>query len=416
MSRPTARFESSFRPAEAAQVWAALALGLVALTLAWALLHLPAFDRFQIIDTPVYQEYGEAMADGRVPYRDFEVEYPPAALPLFVLPTLAPSEHYGSVFDVLMLACAAFTIAFGLAALAALEASPARLAAAALFMGLAPLALGSVVLSRYDFWPAALVAAALAAFVSGRERVGFGVLGLAVAAKVYPAVLLPLGLAYVWRRHGPREAAVGLLAFAGVLGAVLLPFLLIAPGGLWASLSEQLGRPLQIESLGSAALLAAHRLGLYEPGVVSSHGSQNLSGALPDALAALLTIAQAAALVAVWALFARGAAAGERLLTGSAAAVAAFIAFAKVLSPQFLIWLVPLVPLVAGSTGLAACSLLGAALVTTQLWFPTRYWDVVALQRAGWLVLVRDLLLVALLGVLLAALAQGPARKVSQGA
>ena len=134
--------------------------GLVALTLAWALLHLPAFDRFQIIDTPVYQEYGEAMADGRVPDRDFAVEYPPAALPLFVLPTLAPSEHYGSVFDLLMWACAAFAIVFGLLALAALEASPARLAAAALFMGLAPLALGSVVLSRYDFWPAALVAAA----------------------------------------------------------------------------------------------------------------------------------------------------------------------------------------------------------------------------------------------------------------
>jgi hypothetical protein len=408
MSRPTARFESSFRPAEAAPVWAALALGVVALTLAWALLHLPAFDRFQIIDTPVYQEYGEAMADGQVPYRDFEVEYPPAALPLFWLPTLAPSEHYDSVFDWLMWACAAAAIVFALAALAALEASPARLAAAAVFMGLAPLALGSVVLSRYDFWPAALVAAALAAFVFGRERAGFGVLALAVAAKIYPAVLLPVALAYVWRRHGPREAALGLATFAAVLGAVLLPFLVVAPGGLWASLSDQLGRPLQLESLGSAVLLAAHQLGLYEPEVVSTHGSQNLAGALPGAFAVLLTLAQAAALIAVWALFARGGAGRERLLAGSAAAVAAFVAFAKVLSPQFLIWLVPLVPLVAGGAGLAAATLLGAALVTTQLWFPTRYWDVVALEPVGWLVLVRDLLLVALVGVLLALLARQP--------
>src|SRR5947207_10786789 len=41
-----------------------------------------------IIDTPVYEKYGDAMADGKVPYRDFRVEYPPAALPAFVLPAL----------------------------------------------------------------------------------------------------------------------------------------------------------------------------------------------------------------------------------------------------------------------------------------------------------------------------------------
>jgi hypothetical protein len=403
MSRPTARFESSFPSAEAA-VWAALALGLVTLTLAWALLHLPAFDRFQIIDTPVYQEYGEAMADGRVPYRDFEVEYPPAALPLFWLPTLAPAEHYRSVFDWLMWACAAAAVAFALAALVARDATPPRLTAAAVFMGLAPLALGSVVLSRYDFWPAALVAAAVAALVSGRERVGFGVLGLAVTAKIYPAVLLPVALAYVWRRRGPREAALGLAVFVGVVAAVTLPFLLVAADGLWESLSDQLGRPLQIESLGSALLLAADRLGVYDAEVVSTHGSQNLAGSLPDALAVLLTLGQAAALIAVWALFARGAAGEDRFLAGSAAAVAAFIAFAKVLSPQFLIWLVPLVPLVAGGAGLAAGALLGAALVTTHLWFPSRYWDVVAIEPVAWLVLVRDLVLVALLGVLLATL------------
>ena len=82
------------------------------------------------------------------------------------------------------------------------------------------------------------------------------------------------------------------------------------------------------------------------------------------------------------------------------------------LSPQFLIWLVPLVPLVAGGAGLAAAAVLAAALLTTHLWFPTRYWDVVALEPVGWLVLVRDVLLVALLAVLAAALVRG--RRVGQ--
>ena len=45
-------------------------------------------------------------------------------------------------------------------------------------------------------------------------------------------------------------------------------------------------------------------------------------------------------------------------------------------------------------------------LVTTQLWFPFRYWDVVALEPVSWLVLVRNLLLVALYAILLVTLSR----------
>jgi hypothetical protein len=134
-----------------------------------------------------------------------------------------------------------------------------------------------------------------------------------------------------------------------------------------------------------------------------SHGSQNLAGTGPDVLAVAQTILQAAALFAVWILFARGRAGAERLLLASAAALVAFVALGKVLSPQFLLWLIPIVPLVRGRRGLVASLLLGTALVLTQLWFPYRYWDL-ALGFAAfpsWLVLVRDLVLVALLALLL---------------
>ena len=56
--------------------------------------------------------------------------------------------------------------------------------------------------------------------------------------------------------------------------------------------------------------------------------------------------------------------------------------------------------------------LAAVAYVTTHLWFPSRYWDMVDLQPVGWLVLVRNLLLVALAVVLAVALATrrpGPA-------
>jgi hypothetical protein len=403
----SARSESSSRPAEAGGAGPAIALGLVLLTISWGLLHVGFWHRNPIIDTPLYQGYGEKIVDGQVPYRDFPVEYPPAALPVFVLPALAADDDYGSAFELLMWACAVATIVLLAVTLSAAGAGTVRLYAATAFAGIAPLLLGSVILTRFDLWPAALAAGALAALVSGRDRLGLGVLGLATAAKLYPAVLLPIALVWVARRRGPREAALGLGVFAVVIAAIVLPFAILSPGGVAHSLTTQLGRPLQIESLGAAILLAAHQLGLYDPTVVSTHGSQNLSGSLPGAVAAVETALQLLALVAVWLLFAHGRPDRERLLVASAAAVVAFIAFGKVLSPQFLIWLLPLVPLVGGSAGIAACWVFAGALVTTQLWFPHRYWDVVALEPAGWLVLVRDLLLVALLAVLVAAIRPG---------
>ncbi len=358
----------------------------------------------------MYQGYGDAMLAGEVPYRDFALEYPPLALPVFLLPSLGEGEAYGRLFELLMLVLGAVVVALVAWTLASVGAAAGRLAGGVAFASLAPLLLGPVILTRYDLWPAALTAGALAALVAGRGRLGLGVLGAAVAAKLYPLVLLPLALLYVARRAGRREAFASLAAFGAVIAIAFAPFLVLAPEGLAESFERQTGRPLQIESVGAGLLLAAGRLGLYEPAVVSTHGSQNLAGALPDALAAGQTVIQALAVVAVWALFARARGDGETLLLASAAAVAAFVAFGKVLSPQYLVWLLPLVPLVAGRAGVAASAVLALALVVTQLWFPYRYWDVVALRPVAWLVLVRDLVLITLFVVLAAATARARGR------
>ena len=133
----------------------------------------------------------------------------------------------------------------------------------------------------------------------------------------------------------------------------------------------------------------------------SSHGSQNLAGTTADAFAVAQSVLQLATLIAVWILFARGPATRTRLLYASAAALVAFVALGKVLSPQFLIWLIPVVPLLRGRRGLTAAVVLAVGLVLTQLWFPYRYWDL-ALHFGtleSWLVLLRDLVLLALLAV-----------------
>ncbi len=403
-----AETQSLSRPAEP-RVFAAAFVALALFAGAWALLHVGFYTRSQILDTPVYQRYGNAIARGEVPYRDFAVEYPPGALPMFALPGLAEPGHDQNVtvgfrhaFETLMWLCGACALLAMAVALSSVAGGSGHVWRALAFAALAPLALGSVVLSRFDLWPAALVVAAIAGLAAGWLRLGSGLLGLAIAVKLYPAVLVPIAVAYVWRREGRREALVCVGILLGVVALVFAPFVALSPGGVWHSLSDQVTRPLQIESLGSALLLAAHHAWGLGIRMETSHGSQNLAGDTPNALAAASTVLQFASLLAVWLAFAVGRPTRGALVRASAAALTVFVAFGKVLSPQFLIWLIPVVPLVRGRRGLLASGLLAAALVLTQLWFPFHYWKLATDfdATASWLVLTRDVVLVALAVVL----------------
>jgi uncharacterized membrane protein len=344
----------------------------------WGLVHTWFWTRGQLVDWPTYRDYGTAIVNhGRVPYRDFAVEYPPGALPVFVAP--APFEDYASAFGWVMAACGVALV---------FVVAQVRLRAA-FFVALAPVLAGSLILTRFDLWPALLAAAALAALVAHRHRLGWALLGAAVAAKLWPLVLVPLALAWSVRRGRSRAPLAGL----AVVVAAFVPFALLAPHGLWASLRGQASRPLQIESLGASIFTS-----FGHPHVITTHGSQNVAG--HGAVAAAFAALQAVSLVALWIAFARGPATRDRLLRYAAASVGAFIVFGKVLSPQFLLWLVPLVPLVRGRRGAAATGVLTAALVLTQVWFPQRYWEYVDAFQLSGVVLARNLVLLALVAVL----------------
>jgi len=369
----------------------------------WTALHYGFYTHRQIIDTPVYQRYGNEIAHGHVPYRDFSLEYPPGALPMFALPGLV--SHGGRdqdvrpgfrrTFETLMWMCGALAL---IAMALILRVIRGALWEPLLFAALAPLALGAVILSRFDLWPAVLAVAGIAALVYSRFRLGHGLLGIGAAAKFYPGLLLPLAVAYTWKARGRREALVCLGLAAGVFAIVFLPFVALAPGGVWHSISVQLGRPLQVESLGAAFLLVAHNVFGFGLAGETSHGSQNVAGGAAHVLGVVTTLVQVGVLVWIWWSFARSPATGRGLVRSSAAAVCAFVAFGKVLSPQFLIWLIPVVPLVRGRRGLWASVLLLAALVLTQVWFPFRYFRLALDFEAGlsWVLLARDLVLVAL--------------------
>jgi uncharacterized membrane protein len=338
---------------------------------------------------------------GAVPYRDFFLEYPPGALAVFLPPRLVGADDaYIDAFKALMALLGAATLVLVVLLLVRLGASRRHVVAATALLALSPLALGPISLNTYDGFPALLTVAAVAALAWGWELAAFALLGLAFAAKVYPAVVVPAALVYVWRGQGGRRAGAALGVFAAVAAAVIVPFLVLAPRGLVDSFRAQAGRALQLESLGGQVLVAADHIGIYSATVVhqTRHAiSYDLAGGLPDALATISSVLQVAAVVAITVLYARGRGGVPRLGLAFAASVAGFVAFSRFVSPQYLVWLIPLVVLVWSPV---AWTLLAVALVLAQLWF-FHYPGLSELSDRNWLVLARDLLLVAVFASLL---------------
>jgi uncharacterized membrane protein len=326
------------------------------------------------------------------------MEYPPGALAVFLPPQVFGSDHYNAAFKALMTLCGAATIVIVALVLVRFGATRSRLWSALALLALSPIALGPISLNTYDAWPALLTVASLALLLAGWAVAAFVLLGLAFAAKVYPVVLVPPALAFVWRTLGRRVALWSLGAFAAVAAAVIVPFLALSPHGLAESFRAQAARALQVESLGGALLGVADRLGWYSAHVVHRTGhavSYDLVGSLPRALAAVSSVAQVAAvLLAAW-LYLRGRDEPERLTLAFAAAIAGFLAFTRFFSPQYLVWLIPFVVLLQPAEWI----LTAAVLVLAQVWF-FHYSDVFALGGYIWLVALRDVLVVVLLAVL----------------
>jgi hypothetical protein len=356
-------------------------------------------------DVVRYHEFVRSMQDGQLPYRDFYMEYPPGAIGPFLAPLLLTAvAGYNLAFKFTVAAAGVGAIAATAVGLRLLGAERLRAAVTYATIAITPAALGAVVLNRYDLWPALISAAAVAAILAGRDRLGFGLLAVGCAVKLYPLVAVPVILIHVARTRGRDALVRGLKSFAVVLAVCVLPFAVLAPGGLRYSIKTQVVRHLQLESLASSVLLAAKAVGVYSASIVPGKpGSLDLSGSLPNALGVLTTLVLVVALALVVLAYVRAEESTETLVVGIAASITAFVAFSKVISPQFLVWLVPVVPLVARRRGIVASALLAGALVATQIEVVYEH----PLRTFGWpvwVLLARNVLLVALFLLLLSGL------------
>ncbi len=350
-------------------------------------------------DTEEYFEYAQRTFEGQVPYRDFVLEYPPGALPVFL--AAGPADRgYHNRFRLLMLVLGAASIVLLVETMFRAGADAAELAAGALLPATLPLTVNpGLVFERFDLWPVFLVLLAVVGLLRGSRLLGLVALSVGAVAKLYPLALVPLAL-LVRRGHTHLRRDVALAA--GIALAFLLPFAILAPRGLGHVGWLLVRRPLQTESLGASILLASHRLSLYTPTTYYSIGnSWDLAGPAAKAVAFVSSLAGAAALLAVWFFFARSRREPRDLLLAVAAVVIGFVAFGKVFSTQYMLWVAFAAPLVLGRMRPFALSATVAALLLSRYVYGWGYWDLLAGGRTTWVMLVRNLILVALFVLLL---------------
>jgi len=186
--------------------------------------------------------------------------------------------------------------------------------------------------------------------------------------KLFPALaVLPAVLRELARERDPR----GLLAFAGVFAIGLVAWGVVGGFGMLDSILFHAERGLEIESVGAGLLMLAGRLNGMAMAVDTAHGSAELDCDWSPAAVAASRYVQMAALALTLLQFARSNRRSCVQCTG--ALLLAFIATAPVLSPQFLIWVLPFVPAMGGSLGRRVRPLFALACALTFLIYPVLF-------------------------------------------
>ncbi len=331
----------------------------------------------------------------RLPYRDFPFEYPPVALVPMLIPRAfvdALPEYrvaYGIVVSILTLMACAF------AAMLCRDLGPFAPEKPWKRMTLLILAIGPLLVSRFDILPAMLVTLALLLLARNRSF-GAGIaIGVATLTKLYPIfLLLPWG-AQLWFSNERRKAIH--LIVGAALAAVIIsaPFLWITPGPFLQSLFVYGARPFQIESLiGAISVLVGGK-----DVIIGSFGSYNVTAAAfalgPWSLLLWIAVSVCAILAALQARN-RPAISHEtfvqRLTLWTLTVICFILLTSKVLSPQFLIWLIPLLAITPGKA-IFRCGI--GTFVLTQGFYPYLYDFLINGSRlVALLVVMRNIVLV----------------------
>jgi hypothetical protein len=345
-----------------------------------------------------YFRYASRIARGEIPYQDFFVEYPPLALVPFTLPRLLTASPF--VWERLYTWQILLWDLLGLGFITWASLQLGR--SLALTLGIYTLglvAIGPLITQRFDLVPAVLMLMALTAYMDHRHKSAWGALILSIVTKAYAVVVGPLFIIDLAMRCRLRQIAFG-LALLSLMGlAILIAVTAFSPQALTDFVTFHQQRPAEIESIYANVGLLAHIVTSTPLETSYEFMSVNVSSPLVDRLIPYSLPVTVFGLLALCTLYYKRWNRCQRhrqaLINYATAVVLIFMVCNKVLSPQYLIWLLPLIPL-TGSAMAAAMFVLAATLTTVL--YPMHFGDLTAI--APWAVVtltVRNVLLLALI-------------------
>ncbi|MGP3922155.1 glycosyltransferase 87 family protein [Streptomyces sp. 8N616] len=369
---PAARAQDPVkRPYARHAIWSATAVwALTRLWLVSAALEIGPFHQPGGLDRSVdefYPRWFAVLSGGAFPAHDVTWQYPPGAAAPILAPGLVPFLDYGHAFVVLCALCDAAVLA-GLLYAATRRGS----SMAGPWLWIAGLALlGTVPWRRFDVMVTAVAMAALIAAASRKawaDRVFGALTAVGAMIKVWPVLLLA-GTG----RGGRTRTAV---TYAAVAAAVSAACLALTMPHAFSFLSGQKERGIQIESVGSLPFHVARHFG-WSGGWAERYGSHEFVG---PGVQWVVWGSQALSVLALgWLLWwrTRSDRAAVRVLPDAAlTAVLLFVVTSRVISPQYMVWLVGLAAvclLRPATTQRPVAWLLLAACVFTVAEFPFLY-------------------------------------------
>ncbi|GCB50111.1 glycosyltransferase 87 family protein [Streptomyces sp. NL15-2K] len=329
----------------------------------------------------IYQGWYEVLRTGTFPLDDVTWQYPPAAALAILSPALLPGLEYASAFFVLAFLADLAVLVLLLSA----GRRPGRTPRGVwVWVAGVPL-LGPTVYARYDVMVTAVAVAALLAGAR-HPRVMGALAAFGALLKVWPALLLLAAR----RRDTWASAAVTVVVVAGL-------FALAMPGA-FAFLTFQRDRGTEVESLGALVFHVARHFG-WDGEVLLNYGSVEFLGPWVNIVstAALVLTGMAFGWLLLWRLMARRFE-PHTMADAAFVGVLMFTTTSRVISPQYMVWLVGLAAVCLGfrtsRMGLPVGLVLAACFVTV-LEFPVWFSLVVSSDPLGiTLLFVRNGLLV----------------------
>ena len=362
-------FEAALKFAQAHRT----ALGLAIMAISCLILLLYPLKAKMQGDVGLYDQIATDVLNGKPPYRDRPLEYPPYVVPLFLIPRMFGEEKF-------LTALPLFVLLADLITKLILFVSGIRESKG--LGGLAPLLVYCVAvpflshfyLRRYDPWPAMICLAGIVWFCRGRYGFSGTAIAIGIGLKLYPVIFVPPLFVFAARQGKGRCFVLGLLAG-------LLPLLLLGCFLPWWRFAEfQAARGLQVESIYGSLLWFGKLSGLWHLTWEQTNAWKEVHGTLASTVLPFARGMSAAAIVtavavASCAMGRRGKLSTAQLSQVLLVPLLGFVVFNQVFSPQFMVWILPLAALTSlGQSRWISVAILLATMVT-PLFFPSLFHD-----------------------------------------